>query len=528
MATWGGSSRDGRFAPNTYLARNHTDTDNGTNTETNTGTSANTNINNSGNTNGNLNGDAADLDYIFRALDPNHQNLVPNIQNLIVNDAINDAISSRCSFPPLPSPPANDSFFATVGDTLHNSFYTTPNTANYPLLQIGGIFHGALFTPSRDTPLIPTPPTPALAPTALGTTPALPQASAHQDYHSSFRLPGYVTPRPNNYSFYGHSRIYQPRATPNIQGNSQTPYPSATLPLSSVAAAPTAHSQSHISTVNSQPIPLTSRVQCFPQASGAARSIDDDYLTLLATHDFSSPSLPPLSSSPSPTALSPPGESRFTAEMPASPARKRISNRGGPVDLTKEEPDFETQNSSVDPSIPLAAMPLTTRRQSLTSVADSATRKRRPSAATSPSSRPIKARRKAPPIDCDDQPSPFDDDEMPGLKGHDGSETIDLSNATEVPAELMASRVDNRVKIGKFQCVICMDDTTFLTVTHCGHLFCSECLHSSLHIDSMKRTCPVCRSKVDLRDKKKTAKSYYHLELKLMTRKKQGKRPSST
>ncbi|KAF2972530.1 hypothetical protein GQX73_g971 [Xylaria multiplex] len=484
MATWGGSSReigkakisalvangpllDGRFAPNPYPAHNHTDIDE-TNTETNTntyanaGTSANTNINNSRNTND----DVADLDYIFRTLDPNHhshQNPVPNIQNPIVNNPI----PSRCSFPPPLNFPVNDSFFATVGDTLHDPFYTTPNTANYPLLQIGGIFQGTLFTPSRDTPLLPTPPTPALAPTTLGTAPALPQASAYQDYHSSFRLPGYATPRPNSYSFYGHSRIYQPRTTPNIQGNSQTSYPSATVPLSSVATAPIAHYQPHMSAINSRPIPLTSRSQCFPQASGAARSIDDDYLTALATHDFSSPSLPPLSSSPSPTALSPSGESRFTAEMPVSPARKRVSNRGGPVDLTKEEPDFESQNSSVDSSIPLATMPPTTRRQSLTGVADSAIRKRRPSAATSPSSRPIKARRKAPPIDCDDQPSPFDDDEIPGLNGHDGSETIDLSNATEVPAEYMAPPVDNRVKLSKFQCVICMDDTTSLTVTHC-------------------------------------------------------------
>jgi hypothetical protein len=32
----------------------------------------------------------------------------------------------------------------------------------------------------------------------------------------------------------------------------------------------------------------------------------------------------------------------------------------------------------------------------------------------------------------------------------------------------MAPKVDSRVKIGKFQCVICMDDTAALTVTHCG------------------------------------------------------------
>ena len=56
-----------------------------------------------------------------------------------------------------------------------------------------------------------------------------------------------------------------------------------------------------------------------------------------------------------------------------------------------------------------------------------------------------------------------------------------------------------------------------------GHLFCSECLHSALHIDNMKKTCPVCRTKVDPKEKKgKNQKSYYHLELKIMTANKKG------
>lgn len=46
--------------------------------------------------------------------------------------------------------------------------------------------------------------------------------------------------------------------------------------------------------------------------------------------------------------------------------------------------------------------------------------------------------------------------------------TIDLSNATEVPQEVQVPKPDNTIKLGKFQCVICMDDVTALTVTHCG------------------------------------------------------------
>lgn len=50
--------------------------------------------------------------------------------------------------------------------------------------------------------------------------------------------------------------------------------------------------------------------------------------------------------------------------------------------------------------------------------------------------------------------------------------TIDLTEANEVPEDLRKPDVDNRIKISKFQCVICMDDATTLTVTHCGKSMC--------------------------------------------------------
>lgn len=49
--------------------------------------------------------------------------------------------------------------------------------------------------------------------------------------------------------------------------------------------------------------------------------------------------------------------------------------------------------------------------------------------------------------------------------------TIDLTEATEVPQELREPIVDNRIKISAFQCAICMDDVTGLTVTYCGRLY---------------------------------------------------------
>lgn len=76
------------------------------------------------------------------------------------------------------------------------------------------------------------------------------------------------------------------------------------------------------------------------------------------------------------------------------------------------------------------------------------------------------------------------------------------------------------MKIGAFQCAICMDDCTDLTVTHCGHLFCAECLHSALHIEATRNKCPICRTKIDNKDRNAYStktKGFWPLELKLMT-----------
>ncbi|KAF5017966.1 hypothetical protein F66182_10075 [Fusarium sp. NRRL 66182] len=46
--------------------------------------------------------------------------------------------------------------------------------------------------------------------------------------------------------------------------------------------------------------------------------------------------------------------------------------------------------------------------------------------------------------------------------------TIDLTETNEVPEGSEKPEKDNRIKLSAFQCVICMDDCTNLTVTHCG------------------------------------------------------------
>lgn len=115
----------------------------------------------------------------------------------------------------------------------------------------------------------------------------------------------------------------------------------------------------------------------------------------------------------------------------------------------------------------------------------------------------------------------------------DDIKVVDLVDTEEVPESVSKPKKrKNEVRLGCFQCVICMDDVKSLTVTHCGHLFCSECLDSSLHIDAAKKICPICRQKVEVRPQQANnkfgtkQKAFYPLELKMMTRKTLGKRPS--
>ncbi|RKF60599.1 putative slx8 protein [Erysiphe neolycopersici] len=80
-------------------------------------------------------------------------------------------------------------------------------------------------------------------------------------------------------------------------------------------------------------------------------------------------------------------------------------------------------------------------------------------------------------------------------------------------------------KLSEFQCIICMDSPTDLTITHCGHLFCSECLHQALHTGD-KKCCPVCRTIVYLPrpGARQLKNGIFALEIKLMTKSKKDKR----
>jgi hypothetical protein len=124
--------------------------------------------------------------------------------------------------------------------------------------------------------------------------------------------------------------------------------------------------------------------------------------------------------------------------------------------------------------------------------------------------------------------------EYEDMKARKQAEAIKAQNQAEATKPM---------KLAEFKCIICMDDPTDLTVTHCGmdlplfpgrtiankrkgHLFCSECLHQALHAGDRK-CCPVCRTPIVVprAGHKPSAKAYFPLAMKLTTAKRHGKRP---
>ncbi|TVY52382.1 hypothetical protein LCER1_G006704 [Lachnellula cervina] len=90
--------------------------------------------------------------------------------------------------------------------------------------------------------------------------------------------------------------------------------------------------------------------------------------------------------------------------------------------------------------------------------------------------------------------------------------------AAKQQAELIKKQNEDEarkpVKLAEFQCIICMDNPTDLTVTHCA-----------LHAGD-KKSCPVCRTPIStaLSSKGKQPKNgTFALEMKLMTKNRKGK-----
>ncbi|KAK4192034.1 hypothetical protein QBC35DRAFT_261257 [Podospora australis] len=248
----------------------------------------------------------------------------------------------------------------------------------------------------------------------------------------------------------------------------------------------------------------------------------DDFLNELVSRDFSSPSIPsqtphrlnnalrlPPINSPfnNPPVRLGPNYRRVTPGLRIPP----VSRQEAPTAQTGENSESESSNSDL-PSMSSHARSGRAKRSSarttelaLPTLSSPASQSRRRRGSVISSSG-VKRKR----------------EESEDLFGVD-LEVVDLVDKEEVPEEVCSkNKPKNYVKLGSFQCVICMDDVTDLTVTYCGHLFCAECLHNALNVDATKRVCPICRQKIDNKPSNgkftAKAKGYFPLELKLTTK----------
>lgn len=144
-------------------------------------------------------------------------------------------------------------------------------------------------------------------------------------------------------------------------------------------------------------------------------------------------------------------------------ARRRSSRRlsNSVVDLTKEESRDNLTSSS---PVPMAPPPTRKRRRSATAGGGTSDSNPRRNSA-SQASKAIKTEAKRP-GSRGGHACVFGSSPPPAF--HSDEDVLDLTEANEVSADQKKIEVDRRVKLSKFQCVICMDDVSNLTVTHCG------------------------------------------------------------
>ncbi|KAG8425701.1 hypothetical protein J3459_009770 [Metarhizium acridum] len=234
---------------------------------------------------------------------------------------------------------------------------------------------------------------------------------------------------------------------------------------------------------------------------------DDLFLSTFADNDFSSPSTyPPFTSNPTASEAPQPDQAAFQPQPTAlttnpgseaaplhqvsacnrtfaAPSRSatQLSSSGleesQSTSLTTDDGEDSSPSQSAYPSFSDKMPPPPPRFQHILNDTDSPSINKRMrtsqqgAGAANRASVGSLAMPSAPLDDDDDDYDLFGEDlTRQGSEIVDGEEltTIDLTEANKVPEELKQPQQDNRIKMSKFQCVICMDDVTTLTVTHCG------------------------------------------------------------
>ncbi|KAF9877326.1 hypothetical protein CkaCkLH20_05026 [Colletotrichum karsti] len=246
-----------------------------------------------------------------------------------------------------------------------------------------------------------------------------------------------------------------------------------------------------------------------PPHTPAREPDSDDFLSQLIDGDFSSPSSYPQSAQP-PSVNRQTSSSRsqnsLSSLRPNRPA-PTLPNNATPTTAAPRRgtphPSFEVEESlfvSSDNEPEDYIMPVQTRRRASTTIISSsdqeaddtpptsanrkraapssgaargtpaANKRRRTSQASTTRTRttPGALPTPAPKVEDDDDVFGDKQDSKGKEKEAKDDDIIDLAASNEVPPEMLIPKEDKRVKLSAFQCVICMDDVTALTVTHCG------------------------------------------------------------
>lgn len=169
--------------------------------------------------------------------------------------------------------------------------------------------------------------------------------------------------------------------------------------------------------------------------------------------------------------------SDFERRLTEEEARHSLSSQDPFVDLTNE------------PSSPATDMPL--RKAGLKRSAAEASFPTRPTRSSQRTKRsPVKAEGSVEEMDLTNE-APSAEEEL-----------LQSQQEQTIKSQQADTETNGPLKIGKRQCIICMENFTNATVTHCGHIYCHECLTQALKASEKNShrgggNCPVCRKPVN-------------------------------
>ncbi|PQE28482.1 e3 ubiquitin- ligase complex slx8-rfp subunit slx8 protein [Rutstroemia sp. NJR-2017a BBW] len=228
----------------------------------------------------------------------------------------------------------------------------------------------------------------------------------------------------------------------------------------------------------------------------------------------------------------PPSNQQQAAQNHSQPSSRSATGESDDDLAGFDWDSYLRENDSTDPSAP----PPTNRRSSIVDLTESSppmpANKRKAETATSTRPPKISRTNSRTPKPVSAQLKPAEDVEVVDLAENDNLqeyETAQAKRQEDLIKQQNQEEATKPLKLVEFQCIICMDNPTDLTVTHCGHLFCSECLHSALHAGTGKKNCPVCRTTISTgtHGRKPPKNGLYPISIKLMTANKKGKQPSA-